>query len=577
VRLQASLVDARTDSTLLEYEVRGPTVEQLADSLTLAVLQALRDRRRLGAVRLTSIGSSSPRAVKAFLQGEQYYRRTAWDSAAAAYARAYTVDTNFAIAMRRAATVTGWQRDVSDSVARLLALRAGAKNHGLGLRDSLFLAADSMTAALSTNAFEPRDWRLVRRLFATVAELTQHYPDDPEAWYELGEARYHQGYGTPLDVTDQQILEAFERSIDLDPRFAPAYIHPVELALTLDGRAAAGRFVDAYLATNPNDRYADGIRLIARLTDSTARPISTDAHALDTLSSDVIWSAWFAIRRWPDSSETALELLRALARRPRTSPSFAQDSARLFGYLPLQLAYDGRLRESYLMLGNRVSKLLPELTLLGVVDADTASHVFQGWLAQNKSQTASALPWWTQRGDTASIHAYVQSADAMLASARTESDRRRATYNAHAGRAYLALARRDTTRALTEFATLSDTLCLSCYLDRLTAARVLAARGRYDDADHLLRQRLYTLLTPMELLIDMERARVAERRGNRAEALRGYQRVATAWAIGDREVQPFVREADARMAVLHGSRRARSQGTGNASRVATLAATLPSR
>jgi len=224
-----------------------------------------------------------------------------------------------------------------------------------------------------------------------------------------------------------------------------------------------------------------------------------------------------------------------------------------------------------------VSKLLPELTLLGVVDADTASHVFQGWLAQHKSQTASALPWWTQRGDTASIHAYVQSADAMLASARTESDRRRATYNAHAGRAYLALARRDTTHALTEFATLSDTLCLSCYLDRLTAARVLAARGRYDDADHLLRQRLYTLLTPMELLIDMERARVAERRGNRAEALRGYQRVATAWAIGDREVQPFVREADARMAVLHGSRRARSQGTGNASRVATLAATLPSR
>jgi len=590
VRLQAELVDVTTDSVILaNYEVRGPTVEQLADSLTLAVLQALHDRRRLGAVRLTSIGSRSPRALKAFLQGEQYYRRTAWDSAATAYAQAIAFDTNFAVAFRRAGQVAGWERDMTDSAARSYALRAGAKNHGLGPRDSLFLTADSLTAALADA--EPRDWGMVRRLFTTVAELTQRYPNDPEAWYALGEARYHQGYGTIVDVTDRQVLEAFDRAIDLDPRFAPSYIHPVELGFTLDGRDAGLRYARAYLATNPRDRYADGIRLVSLVTTS-GDAVLRDPRMLDTLPSDVVFDAWYRINHWSDSTEAALDLLRALARRPSTSRTYAQDTVLLGRVLPLQLAYDGHLRESYVALGRRHAKLLPELALMGVVNADSAARVFQGWLAERSPIVQAVLPWWAQRRDTASIHAYLTASDSALRAAKTASAIRLATYDVASARAYLTLARADTAHAIEQFVTLSDTLCLSCYYDRLTTAELLVARGKYADADRLVRQRVYAMLTPVELLMAMQRARIAEHLGNSRSAMRDYARVASAWRAGDPEVQPFVREASRQLAALGSAEHARqtgqnrssfrftapkTDGTGNAGGRSTLASTLPSR
>jgi hypothetical protein len=69
-----------------------------------------------------------------------------------------------------------------------------------------------------------------------------------------------------------------------------------------------------------------------------------------------------------------------------------------------------------------------------------------------------------------------------------------------ATRAYLALARHDTTEALREFARLSDTLCLGCYGDRLAYAQVLMARGELRTAAQVLGERLYSLLSPLEIL-----------------------------------------------------------------------------
>jgi hypothetical protein len=91
-------------------------------------------------------------------------------------------------------------------------------------------------------------------------------------------------------------------------------------------------------------------------------------------------------------------------------------------------------------------------------------------------------------------------------------------------------------------------LCLGCYLDRLSEARLLGALGRFDAADMLLRQRLYTTLTPAEVWFAVERGRVARRRNDRLTAIRAYGLVASAWRGGDPEVQPMVEEA---VAALH--------------------------
>jgi hypothetical protein len=111
----------------------------------------------------------------------------------------------------------------------------------------------------------------------------------------------------------------------------------------------------------------------------------------------------------------------------------------------------------------------------------------------------------------------------------------------------LLLARHDTSGAAKAFAALSDTLCLRCDQDHLAAAKLLAKRRDFGGADKILRQRLYSLVSPTEIMMALERGRVAEAAGQREVALRAYQLVKNAWGRGDPEVQSYVREAEQRI------------------------------
>jgi serine/threonine-protein kinase len=106
--LRATLLNTQ-NSEATDYNLSDSTAESVADKFTLAVLDDLRKEHRFGAVRQSSFGSKSIGALRAFLQGEQFFRRTSWDSAATSYARAISFDNDFAIALRRAAQVAGWQ------------------------------------------------------------------------------------------------------------------------------------------------------------------------------------------------------------------------------------------------------------------------------------------------------------------------------------------------------------------------------------------------------------------------------------------------------------------------------------
>jgi serine/threonine-protein kinase len=548
VRLNASLLTVPGD-TLWEGSWTGLEVKPLADSVTRFVLDRLKDRHEIGAVRRSPLATTDLVALKHFLQGEQHFRRTAWEPALAAYGRATLSDTAFALPLRRMGQVIAFQRDNTDSLARSYALHAGRLNHGLAPRDSLLVVADSLTAVLSQRTSELSDWPTFRRLFATVNEAARRYPADPEVWFAVGEAGEHFGYGTVADVTDEQVLAAFDRAIALDSGFAPAYIHAVELAFQLRGRDAGRRYARAYLALDPTDKEAEGIRLVELLTDPARAGSPEATRLLDTVPTHVLANALSALRRWPDSAETALMLVRTIARRPGTSASHATDSALVQSYLPLQLAYRGRLREAYEALGSRRSHLFAELVLLGGIDGDTASAVFARWLTERSPRARSALPWWAARGDVASIERFRLRAESQLRS-DTMATRLRAAHDTGAAPGAGRRARRDSAAALRSFGALSDTLCLSCYLDRLSEARLLIARRRYAEADTLLRQRLYTVLTPAEVWIAVERGRVARLLGDSARAVRAYSLVVSAWQRGDPEVQPMVDEARAALRAL---------------------------
>jgi hypothetical protein len=157
-----------------------------------------------------------------------------------------------------------------------------------------------------------------------------------------------------------------------------------------------------------------------------------------------------------------------------------------------------------------------------------------------------------QRGDSAAIRVLMVRADSA-SRVGTEVARRGARYRSASTRAYLSLVRRDSADALKRFAALSDTLCILCYVDRLYTARLLAAKGRMEEANNLLGQRLSTLITPAEIMIALERGRVAAKLGKRDDALRAFGLVAAAWATGDPVLRPYVDEARRESQKLGGS------------------------
>jgi len=128
-----------------------------------------------------------------------------------------------------------------------------------------------------------------------------------------------------------------------------------------------------------------------------------------------------------------------------------------------------------------------------------------------------------------------------------------------AGRAYLALARRDSAEALRVFTGTSDTLHVCWGENRVTIAQLLIAAGRLREAATELERR-WPGTTACNNGVDdivwtLQRARVFDRLGRRDDAIANYEFVASAWRTADPELQPYVREARAAAQRLRTDRR----------------------
>ena len=162
VRVSATLVDVARTSVLGDVEIRGvlDRMDQLVDTLTMEILRELSDTRPIGAMRHTSIGSRSMPALKAFLAGEQAFRRTAWDSARAHYERAVELDSTFAMGhLRLGSTILFTELGGSDEGWEHI-VRAGELNNGLSRHDSLLV---SVSADVAAARLEPSTERWIRR------------------------------------------------------------------------------------------------------------------------------------------------------------------------------------------------------------------------------------------------------------------------------------------------------------------------------------------------------------------------------------------------------------------------------
>jgi tetratricopeptide (TPR) repeat protein len=546
---------------LAEIELRDAAnrMDRLADSLTVRLLRELGRTRRIEAFRTASLGSTSLPALKAFLQGEQWFRRAAWDSAGASYQRAIAVDSTFPLALRRLGQVWGWQRSGFDSLRNALALRAGALNHGLAPRDSLLVTADSLFASLYAT-IPVADWATIRRVHAVARELTQRYPDDSESWYVLGEAFYH--FGSEMGSNPRQALEAFDRAIVNDSSFAPAYIHPIELAAWLDGPNAAHGYASAYLKLAPTDVNALGIRLADELMEPSRARSPKIEDLLRNASPDALSTTWAAVRHAADSGEAVVEVARMLAAAPEGDAPWLSRADRQ-SRLGASLLYRGHVRQAVEILFENSSAAIPpqlvEAAILSSFAPDSAAPLFRRWLGGGVVGggvvATITLPWWTAQGDSASIRELERWSDSLIRSAPSAAERDVAAYASQAAQAYLALVRRDTATAVRRLEALPDSLCPLCYFERLTLAQLLSARHDDQKAAKLLDRWHTELLVPSEVIWTLERARVAERLGDREKAARDYQYVADVWRHADAELQPYVTEAREGLTLVAGEPR----------------------
>jgi serine/threonine-protein kinase len=579
VTLRAALLDRVGGMGKTDIEVSGEAarIAELADSLGIRALRVLSSSRAIGWVRGTSIGSKSLPALKAFLQGEQFFRQGLWDSALTRYDQAIAADSTFALALAQMGQVLSWSPPTAGAYRPREEYRRRAllHNHGLSPRDSAFIAVDSFNLA-AEEATDPATYvRMTFRGLTAVEDAVRRYPEDPMSWYDLGEWRMIGGqHGTwPITGPPAVSLEAFARAIALDPGFGPAYEHMPELLLALGRPEEARHHVATYLALYPTSPHRPQMRLAAMLLDSSETIRAEAERMLDTASVHTIWGVVFGyLAPWADTAETAIQLLRRLGEQGRGAGGdvpWILDSVMWPQYLAHALTFRGHLREAFTVdeLLLRQPSASPwswfadpflDLSLLGIVPDSLARATFGRSLESSAGWTDwfspprhyRGLPWWLSRGDTAALARFGTLAARAARAPPTPRAALRARLLGEMSAGFLDLARGDSTEAIRKLSAIPDTLCLAdnyaanCFHLNLTLARLLTARGEDRRASALLeRWRWSNGGTPSFVLATLELGRIAERLGEREKAIESYRFVTEAWRRPDPELQPFVVEA----------------------------------
>ena len=122
VTLLSEIYDLDTGREIGSGQVRGSVGDPmpLIDDLSLETMRLLLagGSQELGTTRnLADLTTGSVEALRAYLEGERFYRRGEFAPAADAYQRALIADSAFALAIYRVSDTYGWLEDVSSDIA----------------------------------------------------------------------------------------------------------------------------------------------------------------------------------------------------------------------------------------------------------------------------------------------------------------------------------------------------------------------------------------------------------------------------------------------------------------------------
>ncbi len=544
VRVRAAVVDVATGKVRHDVDVSGEVsrMDALADSLSIRVIRALGAGGALGGnARGASIGTSSLAALKAYLQGTQYYRRGVTDSSLLAFQSAVAADSMFALGWRGVASIYVRTGREAEPEAKIALDRAIRYKSGLAPRDSLLLHGDSlrMSAALRTQVANDAtaDIPELNALFTTLREATKRYPGDAELWFELGDAGFH--FGALAGVHDSIALSDFTRAIALDSSLLVSYVHAQTLSMRANKYRDAAAYSRGLMRLMPA-AARDYYRLQALLLDSLPAINSVARELMDSLPVAYGGSVLSELMRVPEAAPFTMALAQTQSERLAANPGL-KDSAALATALRFMRAWGGMLDAA------TVAGLRPgdrsQLAVVGVLPSAPVLAEALDLLKREPASMSSMLPLLAAAHDTTAI--------ARLAAVFDSLDRAggpgaagRSTHLRDYARAMGALARGDSAAALRGLLALPITKCDGAPCGGYMLSQLLARAGRDAEAARVL-DRWLPLASPQMIGPGAMRlrAQVAERLGDKATASVWYRRVAARWGGGNEAVRAIVTEA----------------------------------
>jgi tetratricopeptide (TPR) repeat protein len=381
MRIFADVYDLEEGDQLGQESVEGSpdSIFGLVDRLSIAVLRRILARDgggELPRVDLASVTTNSVPALKAFLEGEALARRSEFELAIPVYEAAIAADSTFALAAFRLGQAHGWIRGLEDETADSLYQLASRFADRLPERDR-----DALATALAYTRKMPDATERARL-------LAQEYPDDPHAWFILGEVYFHLPY--QMLVTREETAETFTRATRLDPTYTPAYIHLLDLAFMAADSARLAELIPRYDSLASGTTYDRRYEIAYQLAFGSPAVRERARAAMDSLPSQAAGPI-VALLHHPRFLDLQAQVGLPIFERPESPPD-----SRTF--LLFNLIERGKLREAETLLADPTIPVEPRVQatmFLEVLDAPVSEgfygRVYEGGMEARDIRAFGAI------------------------------------------------------------------------------------------------------------------------------------------------------------------------------------------
>lgn len=538
LRLHASLHRTRDGRIEAEAEVEGLPADLigLTDRLTAQLVAGRAGSPAAHLTRLAASTTASLQALKAWLMGEAEFRAGRYLEATGEFTRATQLDSTFALAHYRHSLATLWGNRPGASMAFH---DAAAERHAGRLPRRERLLVDAYLAWRRGQASRAEE--LYRR-------VVQGWPDDAEAWFQLGETLMHYNplRGRPV----AEAREPFEHALRLDPHRRGARWHLILLDAHQGRRAALPDALTALGEGEAGDDLLD-LKVLTAWVDGGAPAVEAVPGLAGADEAQIAGLAW-RLGVFGGDLDAARVIYHTLLTNDRNE--YAKNVGRA-GLLTLALTR-GRVTEALDVVGTMTphSRLDPKALAEAHVAAfwpytpEVASlRAVQARLEQQLAQPLLPLEQvWIQRAlglvaiglrDQGSALSAAAELDRLAedcpepAEARAYAAGIRGLAAARGGRAEEALRQFEATPIETWFGSSLDSPGLSASHERFARAEMLRQLGRLDEAagwylgltEYASHDLIY--LAPAHLRL----AEIRDHQGRGAEALAHRQVARRTW------------------------------------------------